>query len=86
MALDIKKILRDGPFDLEVFQLFTKSHQSLLFRTFTMQLRFRKAILGNRFWKKLSKRRIILSNGRYISMKSLLSLVRNELSHAFHVI
>jgi hypothetical protein len=64
-----------GPIDLEAFKSFTKFHQSILYLAFNVQMKLRRTILGDEFWEMLSRRRLKLSKGRYMSLTTILMIV-----------
>ena len=49
-----------------------------MFPAFIMQRTLRKRILGERFWEKLSQRRLKISRGKYVSMDEFLELHMNK--------
>ncbi len=61
--------------DVNVFMKYTTKHHSLLFPAFQMQLLLQTSIMGVKFWEKHGKRRIQLSNDKYIKIKDFLVLV-----------
>ena len=78
-AAIVKKIdaLGDIPVDLNGFREFSKRHQALMFPAFAMQHKLRRCVLGERFWAKLSDRRVELFQGNYVSVEMFMTVHTN---------
>lgn len=78
----VLKTLRDNNWtsvvDLEKFRGFARQNQGILFPAFLLQQKIQNAILGRRFWGKISKRRIKLTNGVYVPVAKLMELHGNK--------
>jgi hypothetical protein len=64
--------------DKDVFRDFTRRHPALLFPAFELQRVFRKHCLGETFWKKLTQKRIDLSNGQFLSVGQIIEMLNRE--------
>lgn len=84
MLKDLGELHQAGEVDLPRFLEFTRTHHSLLFPAFQLQLSLKKALLGVSFWEKHAERRVKVSKDKYIKIKDLLALVSALflLSHA----
>ncbi|RYY81143.1 hypothetical protein EON63_16070 [archaeon] len=63
-----------GPVDLPRFLEFTRTHHSLLFPAFQLQLALKKTLLGVSFWERHAERRVKISKDKFIKIKDLLAL------------
>jgi len=73
---ELHKIDSRTPINLPAFRKFTKTHQALLFPVFQLQNQLQKKVLGVAFWHKASNRRIEICKGNYITMSTLMEMVR----------
>ena len=64
--------------DKDVFRDFTRRHPALLFPAFELQRVFRKHCLGESFWKKLTQKRVDLSNGQFLSVGEIIEMLNRE--------
>lgn len=62
----------------DVFRDFTRRHPALLFPAFELQRVFQKHCLGEAFWKKLTQKRIDLSDGRFLSVGEIIEMLNRE--------
>jgi hypothetical protein len=74
---EMKELQAIGEIDLEIFLEFSRTHHSLLFPAFQMQLYLRKKVLGVYFWNSHCDRRIKISKNKYVKISDLLHLVSN---------
>jgi hypothetical protein len=72
---ELKKIEKEGSFDINRFSKFARRHQHMLFPAFQMQLKLQERIMGSKFWEKCTERRVEWSKGKYISIAQLMELV-----------
>ena len=79
-------VVQKGPIDLETFKSFSKLHQAILFRTYSVQRKLRAVIIGDEFWEKLSERRVTLSKGRYVNMSTQMLLVSIGMVNAHELV
>lgn len=68
----------DGPFTLQRFSEFAKSHQQLLYPAFQIQMKMQDKIMGPSFWEKCTTRRVEWSKGRFITMAQMMELVSSR--------
>lgn len=64
---------RGGVIDLRRFNIFCESHPALLYPAFQLQRTIQKKFMGTKFWTKLSKRRLNLGGGKYVTIKAILN-------------
>lgn len=62
----------------DVFREFTRRHPALLFPAFELQRVFQKHCLGEAFWKKLTQKRIDLSDGKFLSVGEIIEMLNHE--------
>lgn len=62
----------------DVFRDFTKRHPALLFPAFEMQRVLQKHCLGAKFWKRITQKRIELSDGKFLSVGEIIELINHE--------
>lgn len=72
---DLGELHQGGAVTLLRFLEFTRTHHSLLFPAFQMQLALKKALLGVHFWERHAERRVQISFNSYIKIKDLLAMV-----------
>lgn len=72
MTLATKDVTKD------MFRDFLKKHPALLFPAFQMQKLIKKKVLGYRFWKSYTDRRIELSKGVYLSVGQITELLNHN--------
>ncbi len=77
MAAELQDHARNfrDPFRIETFRTFVKSHQTLLFPAFRMQLALQTMFLGTAFWESNANRRMEICNGKYISVGTFIAEV-----------
>lgn len=79
MTKDLKELESKGEVDLNRFLEFSRTHHSLLWPAFQMQLYLKKKMMGVRFWKSHAERRVKLSKNKYVKIKDLLVMVSNDI-------
>ena len=62
----------------EVFSNFCRKHHALLFPAFRLQLDLQNAVLGTRFWERLTGKRMRLAGGKRTSVKELMAAHLND--------
>lgn len=74
MLKDLVDLHMGGPVDLPRFLEFTRTHHSLLFPAFQLQLALKKTLLGISFWERHAERRVKISKDKFIKIKDLLNM------------
>jgi hypothetical protein len=62
----------------DVFREFVRKHPALVFPAFAIQKKIQDKCLGSSFWKRISKRRKAISEGRYLSVSEIVELMNSE--------
>lgn len=75
VSKDLAELEAKGEVRLDAFLTFTRTHHSLLWPAFQMQLYLKKKMLGVRFWNVHSERRVKLCKNKYVRIKDLLNMV-----------
>jgi hypothetical protein len=78
---EVRKIEKGGSFTIQKFVEFAKYHQNMLFPAFQLQLNLQTKVIGTKFWKKCSQRRIEISKGKFVTLVQLMELVMCLLRH-----
>jgi len=83
--MELQSIDARTSINLPAFRKFTKTHQALLFPAFQLQNQLQRKVLGVAFWHRASNRRVEMCNGNYVTMSTLMQLVRHsQLLRTFH--
>lgn len=72
---ELHKVEAKGPFTIEKFTKFARTHQEMLFPAFQLQLHLQEKVCGRSFWSRCSNRRVELSKGKFVTMGELMELV-----------
>ena len=62
----------------DVFREFIRKHPALIFPAFEIQRLMQRKCLNLRFWRKISKRRIEISEDRYLSVSEIVELMNDR--------
>lgn len=73
---ELAELEAKGEVGLDQFLEFSRTHHSLLWPAFQMQLALKKKMMGVGFWQTHAERRVKLSKNKYVKIKDLLQLVR----------
>ena len=76
VAKELAELEAKGEVGLDQFLEFSRTHHSLLWPAFQMQLALKKKMMGVGFWQTHAERRVKLSKNKYMKIKDLLQLVR----------
>lgn len=76
VAKDLDELEAKGDVGLDEFLEFSRTHHSLLWPAFQMQLALKKKMMGIGFWQTHSERRVKLSKSKYVRITDLLHMVR----------
>lgn len=74
VIVDLRELRGGGDVNLARFLEFSRTHHSLLFPAFQLQLALKKSLLGVSFWEKHSERRVKTSSNKYIKIKDILAM------------
>eukprot|EP01039_Chlorochromonas_danica_P007795 gene7795-8606_t len=74
VIVDLRELRGGGDVTLGRFLEFSRTHHSLLFPAFQLQLALKKSLLGVSFWEKHSERRVKTSSNKYIKIKDILAM------------
>lgn len=75
VAKELAELEAKGDVGLDAFLEFTRTHHSLLWPAFQMQLALKKKMMGIGFWQTHSERRVKLTKNKYVKIKDLLQMV-----------
>lgn len=75
VAKELAELEAKGDVGLDQFLEFTRTHHSLLWPAFQMQLALKKKMIGIGFWQTHAERRVKLTKNKYVKIKDLLQLV-----------
>lgn len=74
----VEEIADIKTFDVEILTKFAEKHPTLFYPIYYMQQKLRKKVLGRLFWLSYTKRRLLLFNEQYKSMRGLMDLHVNK--------
>jgi hypothetical protein len=74
VAKELAELEAKGDVGLDQFLEFTRTHHSLLWPAFQMQLALKKKMIGIGFWQTHAERRVKLTKNKYVKIKDLLQL------------
>ena len=78
MLSGLAELLRhalDKHVDIDVFRVYSKTHQALLYPVFAIQEKLKKSTLGSMVWESISQRHIQVHKGRTLPIRELMVLV-----------
>lgn len=77
--VELLKHALDKHVDIDVFRVYSKTHQALLYPIFSIQDKLKISTLGSMVWDSIAKRHIQIHKGKTLPIKELMVLVSKML-------